>query len=248
MLGSVLPFSPDLADRVSEYCEKHSEELPESLDKHWEWTVRTWMDAEMMSSKLQGQWMIWMSQWMAPKRVLEVGTFTGFSALAWYEGTRATNAEIITLDVRGEVLNFTRKMFKELGVDDRIRVIEGPAASMLEHVEGQFDLIFLDADKHNYQLYMNRILERRLLSPHGVVLVDNVFARGLTMGNEFNPYIEKIRRPFWEANGETLRKLNKSFLDDPRIDTLILPLFDGVTQIKWRAGYLERQEAGAAKQ
>ncbi|KAL2059190.1 hypothetical protein ABVK25_000482 [Lepraria finkii] len=248
MLGSVLPFSPDLADRVSEYCEKHSKELPESLERHWEWTIRTWMDAEMMSSKLQGQWMIWMSQWMAPKRVLEVGTFTGFSALAWYEGTRATNAEIITLDVRGEVLNFTRKMFKELGVDDRIRVIEGPAASTLEHAEGQFDLIFLDADKHNYQLYMNRILERRLLSPHGVVFVDNVFARGLTMGNEFNPYIEKIRRPFWEANGETLRKLNKSFLDDPRIDTLILPLFDGVTQIKWKAGYLERQEAGAAKQ
>ena len=61
--------------------------------------------------------------------VLEVGTFTGFSALAWYEGTRATKAEIITLDVRGEVLNFTRKMFSELGVDDRIKVIEGPAAS-----------------------------------------------------------------------------------------------------------------------
>lgn len=66
---------------------------------------------------------------MKANAVLEVGTFTGFSALAWYEGTRATNAEIITLDVRGEVLNFTRKMFNELGVDDRIRVIEGPAAS-----------------------------------------------------------------------------------------------------------------------
>ena len=61
--------------------------------------------------------------------VLEVGTFTGFSALAWHEGTRATKAEIITLDVRGEVLNFTRKMFSDLGVDDRIKVIEGPAAS-----------------------------------------------------------------------------------------------------------------------
>ena len=61
--------------------------------------------------------------------VLEVGTFTGFSALAWYEGTRATKAEIITLDVRGEVLNFTRKMFSDLGVDDRIKVVEGPAAS-----------------------------------------------------------------------------------------------------------------------
>ena len=61
--------------------------------------------------------------------VLEIGTFTGFSALAWYEGTRTTKAEIITLDVRGEVLNFTRKMFADLGVDDRIKIIEGPAAS-----------------------------------------------------------------------------------------------------------------------
>lgn len=60
--------------------------------------------------------------------VLEVGTFTGFSALAWYEGTRSTAAEIVTLDIRGEVLNFTRKMFKAVGVDDRITVIEGPAA------------------------------------------------------------------------------------------------------------------------
>ena len=158
MLTSVLPFSPDLVDRVAEYCEKHSFAngldtlaLPESLDKHWEWTVRSWLDAEMMSSKLQGQWMIWMGQWIAPKRgkkfleapispiiggwyiktliVLELGTFTGFSALAWYEGTRETKAEIITLDIRGEVLNFARKLFRDLKVNDRIQVMEGPASS-----------------------------------------------------------------------------------------------------------------------
>ena len=66
-----------------------------------------------------------------------------------------------------------------------------------------------------------------------------VFARGLTIGNDCNPYMENLRRPFWEANGETLRALNKSFVEDPRIDTLILPLFDGVTQIKWKEDYLE---------
>ena len=59
------------------------------------------------------------------------------------------------------------------------------------------------------------------------------------MGNEFNTFTEKIRRPFWEGCGETLREVNKSFLNDPRIDTLILPLFDGVTQIKWRKEYIE---------
>lgn len=61
------------------------------------------------------------------------------------------------------------------------------------------------------------------------------------MGDEFNPSIEQMRRPFWAANGETLRKLNQSFLEDKRIDTLILPLFDGVTQIKWKAGYLDAE-------
>jgi len=237
MLGSVLPFSPDLADRVSEYCETHSEPLPDKLEEHWNWTVRTWMDAEMMSSKLQGQWLIWMSQWIAPKRVLEIGTFTGFSALAWYEGTRATKAEIVTMDVRGEVLAFTRKAFHDLGVDDRIQVIEGPALSSLRELQGEFDLIFLDADKTNYQAYVDMILERKLLSARGIILLDNVFARGLTMGNEFNPHIEKFRRPFWEANGEVLRALNKSLLNDPRIDSIVLPIFDGITQVKWKSSY-----------
>ena len=64
------------------------------------------------------------------------------------------------------------------------------------------------------------------------------------MGHEFNPYIEDTRRPFWDANGETLRVVNESFLKDPRIDTVILPLFDGVTQIKWKHGFVETANAG----
>lgn len=60
------------------------------------------------------------------------------------------------------------------------------------------------------------------------------------MGNDFNPYLEPLRRPFWETAGEALRKVNQAFLEDPRVDTLMLPLFDGVTQIKWKEGYLEK--------
>ncbi|KAK4696556.1 hypothetical protein P7C71_g1389, partial [Lecanoromycetidae sp. Uapishka_2] len=198
MLGSVLSFSPELADRVSEY-------------------------------------------------LLDVGTFTGFSALAWHEGTRATKAEIVTLDVGGETLNTTRKFFKDVGVDDRVTTVEGQAASTLQKLEGEFDLIFLDADKQNNGLYLNIILERRLLSPKGIVLLDNMFARGLTMGSEFNPHADNARRPFWESMGKTLRTLNDGFLEDPRIDTLLLPLFDGVTQIKWKDGYLEGATDGVAE-
>lgn len=67
-----------------------------------------------------------------------------------------------------------------------------------------------------------------------------VFARGMTMGSEFNPYLEPLRRPLWETFGEALRKVNKDFREDPRIDTIMLPLFDGVTQIKWKKGYLDK--------
>ena len=175
--------------------------------------------------------------------MLEIGTFTGFSALAWYEGTRATGAEIVTLDVRGEVLAFTQAKFADLGVDDRIQIIEGPAAATLANhkaIEGEFDLIFLDADKHNYRWYLDKILERRLLSPRGVILVDNVFARGLTVGEECNPYMEGFRRPFWEKSAETLREFNGHVVKDERVDCVLRPVFDGVTQIKWREGWLEK--------
>lgn len=68
-----------------------------------------------------------------------------------------------------------------------------------------------------------------------------VFARGLTMGNEFNPSLEERWRPFWETAGEELRTVNREFLEDPRVDTLMLPLFDGVTQMKWKEGFLARR-------
>ncbi|CAL8584120.1 hypothetical protein XPA_009725 [Xanthoria parietina] len=242
MLESVLPFSPDLAKKVSEYCERHSEALPRQLHDRWEWTTghyrgaEIYTNAEMMSSKLQGQWMIWMAQWIAPKRVLEIGTFTGFSALAWYEGTKASGAEIVTLDVTHEFLEATAKLFKELGVDDRIILVEGPAAKTLSTLEGEFDLIFFDADKENQKRYLDLILEQRLLSPKGVILVDNVLARGLTTGKDSNPHLEPSWRPFFEAAGETQRKTNQDFLEDPRVDTLMLPVFDGVTQMKWKEG------------
>lgn len=118
MLGSVLPFTPELADRVSEYCEAHSEgsgplsslpslhvffianqqafpiALPPILAQHWDWTVRTWMDAEMMSSKLQGQWLIWMTQWMAPKRsssAFSIATYIGPSPALAFESCTITD-------------------------------------------------------------------------------------------------------------------------------------------------------------
>ncbi|KAI4259832.1 MAG: hypothetical protein L6R42_004371 [Xanthoria sp. 1 TBL-2021] len=170
-------------------------------------------------------------------QVLEIGTFTGFSAVAWYEGTRATGAETFTLDIQSEVLKTTSDFFMELGVDDR--KVQPPkrqsdpvrTSSALNTIKGKFDLIFFDEDKENQKLYLDLILEQRLLSPKGVIFVDN----------GFNPFLEQRWRPFRKTAGETLRKVNQDFLDDPRVDTLMLPLFDGVTQMRWKEGFAAKR-------
>ncbi|KAL8654024.1 MAG: hypothetical protein Q9210_001765 [Variospora velana] len=278
MLKSVLPFSPDLTERVLEYCEKHAEviaqsntvqygdsakrrhaihlALPTLLHIHWEWTIRHYIDTEMMSSRLQGQWIIWMAQWIAPKR--------GFSAVAWYEGTRNSKAEIVGLDIRSEVLETTSNFFTEFGVADRITLVEGPAAKSsvqrskdlfsiryLQHgffrvrtIEGEFDLIFFDPDKQNNKLYLDLVLEQRLLSPEGVILVDN--GQSLFDVPRWYLFLAERRRPFWETAGGTLGKVNQEdFGEDPRVDTLMLPLFDGMTKIKRKEGFPARCESSS---
>jgi len=236
MLSSILSFTPDQAEEVSEYCETHSTALPNYLKHHWDWTLKNFVDADKMSSTLQGQWMIFMAQWISPKRILDVGTYSGFSALAWYEATKTTKAEIVTLELSAEMIKIAMETFKKNEAEDRIKLIEGPADDNLKMLEGEFDIVFLDADKINYHLYIKTILDKKLLSPKGIILCDNVFARGLTIGKSFNPYLDRVMRPFWETNGEALREFNKGLLKDTRIDICLIPLFDGVTQIKWKEG------------
>ena len=154
-----------------------------------------------MSSKLQAAWMIWTARDRRPKRstlflsflssyfgrrapceqpylssfitVLDIGTFTGFSALAWYEGSRHTKAEIVTLEVHPLMVEVAQQMFERYAANDRITCIEGKAAKILGTFTEAFDIIFMDVDKKNGINYMNQILDKKLLAQGGVVFVDN---------------------------------------------------------------------------
>ncbi|PWY91341.1 putative SAM-dependent O-methyltransferase [Aspergillus sclerotioniger CBS 115572] len=234
MLSSILPFSPDLADRASQYCESHSDIPPDTLLAHWVQTTQKFGDADKMSSKLQGQWMIWLAEDRKPKRVLEIGTYSGFSALAWYLGTQKTKAEIVTLEINSEMIKAAKAAFERFKATDRIRLVEGPAGESIENLTGEFDLIFVDANKDGYEDYVKQILDKRLLSKDGVILADNVFARGLTLGQEFAPHLSNAVRPYWTANGVALDHFTKFLLEDERVSTVLLPLFDGVSFVKWR--------------
>jgi predicted O-methyltransferase YrrM len=234
MLGSVLPFTEETADRVSEYCEKRSLQIPTVLADHWEYTRTHFSDADKMSSRLQGAWMIFTAKDRKPKRVLEIGSFSGYSALAWYEGTKDTQAEIITLELSPKMIAASRQTFAKYGVGDRVKLIEGPADKSLKTLKGEFDLIFVDANKDGYATYVQMILDQKLLSPEGMILCDNVFARGLTVGADCAPWLNDHVRSYWLDCGKALNEFSTRLIDDPRVDVLLLPVFDGVTQIKWK--------------
>ncbi|MCJ1367963.1 hypothetical protein MMC16_007101 [Acarospora aff. strigata] len=234
MLGSVLPFTPEVAERISQYCEENSTKLPASITDHWQWTSESFGDADKMSSQLQGQWMIFTAQDRKPKRILEIGCYSGYSALAWYEGTKDTKAEIITLELSQVMIDASRATFEKYNVNDRIKLIQGPADESIEKLTGVFDIVFVDANKDGYEGYVKQILDKKLLSADGIILCDNVFARGLTVGKDVSPSLSNAVRPYWTACGRALARFNEFVVNDGRVDVTVLPLFDGVSQIKWK--------------
>lgn len=117
--------------------------------------------------------MVFLAQDRKPKRILEIGCYSGYSALAWYEGTKDTQAEIITLELSQVMVDASKTAFEKAGVTDRVKLIEGPAEKSIEHLTGTFDIVFVDANKDGYQGYVKQILDKRLLSDNGIILCDN---------------------------------------------------------------------------
>ena len=117
--------------------------------------------------------MIFTAQDRKAKRILEVGCYSGYSALAWYEGTKNTQAEIVTLELSPLMIDASRSAFDKYEVNDRVKLIEGPANESIEKLTGTFDIIFVDANKDGYEGYVKQILDKGLLSPDGIILCDN---------------------------------------------------------------------------
>ncbi|KAI4186228.1 MAG: hypothetical protein L6R41_003615 [Letrouitia leprolyta] len=148
----------------------------------------------------------------------------------------------------------SRRTFDKYRLNDRVKLIEGPAQDSIEKLTGEFDIIFVDANKEGYEGYVKQILDKKLLSPKGFIMCDNgefrapgpktfassfsqfstVFARGMTISTDANPGLPAKVRPYWTENGKALRRFNTFCKSDPRIDSILLPLYDGVTLIKWR--------------
>lgn len=105
--------------------------------------------------------------------VLEIGCYTGYSALAWYESTVSTQAEIITLELDPKMIAASRRTFDKYNMNDRVTLMEGPAQDSLQKLSGTFDIVFVDANKEGYEEYVKTVLDKKLLSPTGFIMCDN---------------------------------------------------------------------------
>ena len=207
-----------LNDALYEYLLEVSLREPEVLRRLRAETARH-PRAEMQIAPEQGQFMALLVRLIGARRVLEIGTFTGYSAL-WMALALPPDGRLVACDVSAEYTAVARRYWEAAGVADRIELRLGPALDTLEALldegaAGTFDLAFIDADKASYDAYYERALQ--LVRPGGLILLDNL----LMGGRVADP---SNREPSVEA----IRRLNEKLCRDLRVDYALLPLADGL--------------------
>jgi caffeoyl-CoA O-methyltransferase len=207
-------------DGIEEYCEAHTSPEPPYLARVAERTIAEVPGARMMVGQLEGQFLAFLVHLARPAHVLEIGTFTGYSALAM-AAALPPGARITSLDIDPGHVAIAREHIAASPYADRIEVIEGPAIESLRSLPGPFDLVFIDADKGGYRRYYEDVLPK--LSPHGAIVVDNV----LWSGRVVDPTAE-------DNDTEAIRAFNDHVAADSRVDCVMLPVRDGVLLIRRR--------------
>ncbi|KAF9891492.1 hypothetical protein FE257_003959 [Aspergillus nanangensis] len=231
----ILSSTPDEITKLGAYCLSNSTPLPASIrDVAATTASETGSKSMMACSLVQCHWLMTTTEMLRPKRVLELGTFTGVSTLAFYEATRDSLAEIITVELDKEYASMAERGFGKYVSGGRVELLRMCCADALRLVKGQFDLIYIDADKGGYAGYLRDILDRRLLSSRGVVLVDNALIFGLVVDDSFTSNVPAGRLESFQESAAQLRKFNEFVASDSRITCSLLPAFDGVMCIRWR--------------
>jgi predicted O-methyltransferase YrrM len=205
-------ISPDLQD----YVELHTEEEPVLLQQLSKETWQKVLQPRMLSGHYQGRLLSLISKLIKPQCILEIGTYTGYSALSLAEGLSETG-QIHTIDRNEELFDLQRKYFDLSGYGPQIIQHSGDARTIIPELNLNFDLIFIDADKSSYPLYFELIIDK--LKPGGIILSDNVLWSGKV--------IEKLNPK--DKDTKALLDYNRLLRTDPRIETVVLPIRDGFT-------------------
>ena len=205
-----------LPENIDQYAVDHSGDEPELLQQLTRETWQKVLAPRMSSGHYQGRVLSMISKLVQPKNILEIGTFTGYAALCLAEGMQV-NGTLDTIDINEELYDIQRTYFDVSGYGTQIKQHTGNALDIIPTLAKKFDLVFIDADKSNYVTYLDLLLPK--LNSGAVILSDNVLWSGKV--------VEKVNPK--DIDTKALLQYNKILKEHPKLETVLLPIRDGLT-------------------
>jgi predicted O-methyltransferase YrrM len=205
-------------NKIEDYIRKNSSKEPEILKDLNKETYLKVLNPRMLSGHIQGRFLSIITKLIKPKKILEIGTYTGYSAICMAEGL-IENGIIHTIDINEELVSIQNKYFAKSKCNNSIIQHVGDARNIIKRINEKFDLVFLDADKENYIEYYELVIEK--VKKGGLIIADNVLWTG------------KVVEPEKDDDELTqyLIDFNKMINEDDRVENIILPLRDGLNVI-----------------
>ena len=207
----------DSTSNLIQYCLDHSTPQSEVLYELERETYLRTLAPQMLSGHLQGLLLSMISKIFRPDRILELGTFTGYSAICLAQGL-ADNGLLHTIEVNEELQFISQRYIDKAGLTDRIISHIGDAAEVVPTLNETFDLVFIDAGKKDYELHFELVIDK--VKTGGIILVDNVL------------WSRKVIAEELDQGAQTVDLFNKKIHNDPRVENVVLPIRDGISLIR----------------
>ncbi len=204
-----------LPKEIDEYAGKYTAEENKTLsDLNRETHIKV-LIPRMLSGHIQGRILSMFSHMIQPKNILEIGTYTGYSAICFAEGMQP-DGKLITIDINHELETMANSYFKKSGFENQIEMKIGNAMDIVPSLTMNFDLVFIDADKHNYSNYFDLVIDK--VNKGGFIIADNVLWSGKVTTDEVNT----------DKDTKALDEYNKKIHEDPRVVNVLMPVRDGL--------------------
>ena len=206
-------------EALSEYADRHTSDEPAALKELNRETHAKVLMPRMLSGHLQGRLLSLISHMIRPKLVLEIGTYTGYSAICFAEGLQQ-GGMVHTIDINDELEPLIKRYIEKSGMKDKITTHFGDAKIILPSLTGPFDLVFIDADKFNYSVYYDLVFDK--VKTGGIILADNVLWSGKVLEDQTNK----------DKDTSALIEFNKKIQADSRVENVMLTIRDGLLAIR----------------
>jgi caffeoyl-CoA O-methyltransferase len=202
---------------ILNYSERHTTQESDLLKRINRHTHAQVMMPRMLSGHLQGRILSMFSHMLKPKCILEIGTYTGYSAICLAEGL-ADEGKLITIDINEELEERVKKYFSDSSFNDKIDYRIGNALSIIPQLKERFDIVFIDADKENYSRYFDLVIDN--VNLNGIILADNVLWSGKVLE----------RKP--DKDTRAIIDFNEKVSNDVRVESVLLPVRDGIMMLR----------------